>query len=340
MHMLGARVPKRSAEGLKKYLQKKAKLDSKHKVFSSNSFIYFPLLGDKDAETGAKLKEFGAKFLDEKFERIPGKLKRNSLAPEGAAKGYDIYGSIAVIDAEPAAAKKMAKRLMAFNRNIKTVLRKGGPFEGKYRTRKLFFVAGMRNYVTEGYKENGAVFRFDLRKVFFTPRLGYERKRISGLVKDGENVMVMFAGIGPYAIEIAKSHRNCRVVAIELNKAACKHMRENILLNKTPNVVCEEGDVNGFVKKYRGFADRIIMPLPKDASSFLPAALAMSKERSTIHCYRFCQLEGMDETLRETRAFIEKSGAKVEKITYRTVLPYSSTEVEIVLDISAKIKRI
>jgi tRNA (guanine37-N1)-methyltransferase len=338
--MLGVRVRSGEAEALKKYLQKKAKLDGKHKVFSSNLFIYFPLCGEPDGELVKKLKEFGASVVDERFKLIQGRALRSSLAPEGASKGYDLYGSIAVIDAEPGAAKKMAKGLMRFNSNIRTVIRKGGAFSGKYRTRKFVYVAGKRNYITDGYKENGSVFRFDLRKVFFTPRLAFERKRINELVKDGENVVVMFAGIGPYAIEIAKSHRNTKVVAIELNRAACKYMRENIKLNKTDNVACEEGDVNRFVEKYRGFADRIIMPLPKDAPSFLPAAVGMSGGESTIHCYRFCQQDRIDETLAETKKFMEKMGAKVVGMTHRIVLPYSAKEVEIVIDIRTKIKKI
>lgn len=338
--MLGIRVQKGKAEGLKKYLQKNGMLDGKHKVFGGNSFIYFPLSVEASTWLKRKAKSMGTTLVEKDFEPTPERMLKDASRIEGAARGYDMYGSIAVIEADPAAARKMARALMSVNKNIKTVLRKGGPFSGRYRTRKFVFVAGRRNYMTDGYRENGCEFRFDLRKAFFTPRLGYERKRINELVNDGEKVMVMFAGIGPYAIEIAKRHKKCRVVAIELNKEACRYMRENIKLNKTGNVVCEEGDVNSFVSKYAGFADRIIMPLPKDAPSFLPAAIRMSGQESTIHCYQFCRQDKINKTLAETKKFIEKRGAAVRKMAYRVVLPYSATEVEIVIDLKTKINKI
>ena len=152
--------------------------------------------------------------------------------------------------------------------------------------------------------------------------------------------MVMFAGVGPYAIEIAKKCRKCRVVAIELNASACRYMRENIALNKTANVVCEEGDVDRFAGKYSGFADRIIMPLPKDASNFLKSAIRMSGTRCTIHCYLFCPNDKIKDTINRTKDFLAGNGAEVRGLSYRVVRPYSSSETEIVLDIRTNNKRL
>ena len=41
-----------------------------------------------------------------------------------------------------------------------------------------------------------------------------------------------FAGVGPFAIEIAKSHPRASVLAIELNPSAYGYMLKNIRLNK------------------------------------------------------------------------------------------------------------
>jgi tRNA (guanine37-N1)-methyltransferase len=116
-------------------------------------------------------------------------------------------------------------------------------------------------------------------------------------------------------------------------------MRGNIALNRTGNVVCEQGDVNSFASKYRGFADRIVMPLPKDAYDFLPSAIRMSARRCTIHCYMFCQSEKVKETISKTRNLLEKKGARVVGVSHRIVRPYSSTETEIVLDIRVNLKK-
>lgn len=329
--MLGIRIQKGKAEGLRKYLKRNGNLNSKYRVFSSNSFIYFPLVEPPDIGLGRKLEELEAKTVDKDFKPIRERMRRTAGAPEGAAHGYDLYGNIAVIDAEPDAARKMAAGLMLSNKNIKTVLRKGSAVRGRYRTRKFLFVSGKKNYLAT-YRENGCILKFDIRKVFFSTRLAYERKRVGDLVRDGENVIVMFAGVGPYAIEIAKSHKKCSVVAIELNKTACKYMRENIALNKTENVVCEEGDVNEFAGKYRGFADRIIMPLPKGALNFLPAAIRMRRRKCIIHYYLFCDAEKIDDSINSIKSFFTKRGVGIKLLGYRIVRPYSSTIVEIALD--------
>jgi tRNA (guanine37-N1)-methyltransferase len=332
--MLGARVEKGKAEGLKKFLKKNGMLNSSYGVFGSNSFIYFPLNGELDDKTEKAARKLGARLVDKKFKPLKGRMQGNRATMD-AARGYDLYGNIAVIDATPFAAKKMARLLMKSNKNIKTVLRKGGSVSGKYRTRKFIFVSGERNYIAT-YRENGCLFRFDVRKVFFSTRLAYERKRISDLVRDGEHVMVLFAGVGPYAIVIAKNHRKSKVIAIELNSSACKNMRDNIILNKTRNVICEKGDVNKFGDKYKGFADRIVMPLPKDSSSFLPVALKMSKKGCIIHYYHFCRADKVEAAANSVKLFFRKRGVSARVINQRVARPYSSKEIEIVLDVRVR----
>jgi tRNA G37 N-methylase Trm5 len=50
--------------------------------------------------------------------------------------------------------------------------------------------------------------------------------------------MVMFAGIAPYAIQIAKKQPKVKeVIAIEINPIAVKYTRENISLNKVEDKV-------------------------------------------------------------------------------------------------------
>lgn len=254
------------------------------------------------------------------------------MAPSrGSAGGYDLYGNIAVIEADPSAARAMARRLMRENGNVKTVLRKGGAVSGRYRTRKYVYVAGRRSTLAE-YRENGCLFRFDIAKVFFSTRLAFERKRVSELVREGENVVVMFAGVGPYAIEIAKRDRKGRVVAMELNAAACRYMRANAQINKTGNVVVEKGDAARLAGKYNGFADRIVMPLPASAHRFLPGALAMCGKRCVLHYYAFCRRDGVKEMAKGVRKAIEAKGRRSRLIGMRIVRPYSATIVEVVLD--------
>lgn len=249
------------------------------------------------------------------------------------ARGYDLLGNIAVIEpmGRPEERKK-AHELMKTHAHITTVLAKAGAVSGRYRTRKHRFVAGKRTKIAV-YKENGCTFRFNVDKSFFSNRLSYERSRIMALAKKGENVMVMFAGVGPFAIEIAKSHPKSEVVAVELNRNAYKYMLENIKLNKVQNVTALNCDVRKIPRKYNGFADRIVMPMPKSSLMFLDRVLNVVKSRCIVHLYSFGNSEtAFDDVYGLIKEHAKKNGYRVKPILERAVRPYSAKEIEIVLD--------
>jgi len=117
--------------------------------------------------------------------------------------------------------------------------------------------------------------------------MGNERERITNQVKDGEKILVMFAGIGPYAIQIAKN-REVKIWGVEINPEGIKYFKENAKLNKVENKIkIFEGDVREIVPKLKEKFDRIIMPLPKDAETFLDVAKKVSKKNTIIHLYIF-----------------------------------------------------
>jgi tRNA (guanine37-N1)-methyltransferase len=249
-------------------------------------------------------------------------------------QSYDILGSIAIIEFEGTGKRELAfaKHLLKLHKNVETVIAKAGAVKGKYRTRKFRHVAGKRNFIAL-YKENGCTFRFDVRKTFFSNRLSFERSRINSLVKDGENVMVMFAGVGPFAIEIAKYHKKANVVGIELNSYACRMFKENIKLNKLGNVTVEEGDVKKLSKKYKGFADRIIMPLPWESTKYIDDALVVAKKSAVVHLYAFGPNESAyNDITKKIREHAKQKGYNVKILFKRVVRTYSSREIEAVVD--------
>lgn len=97
------------------------------------------------------------------------------------------------------------------------------------------------------------------------PRESTERMRIAKQVKPGEFIMLMFAGVCPYGIVIAKHQPKIKkIVAIEINPIAYKYMVENIKLNKLEDkIIPVLGDVKDKAKYWYGMCDRVIMPLPK-----------------------------------------------------------------------------
>lgn len=341
--MLGIKVPKRMAENVRKYLAKRNLIDINYRIISNDKFIYFPI--GMDARGNASLSQIMklafASFVERSF---PGSGKginykdmlKNKLGNEeysSTVKGYDQLGDIAIIEPKTdKGGRALAKALLATKKDIRTVLAKGGPVSGRYRTRRYVYIAGRKNFRAL-YKENGSLFEFDLKKSFFSTRLAYERNRISKLVKDGESVCVMFAGVGPFAIEIAKANKHANIVAIELNKNAYKDMMHNIKLNKVLNVVAELGDVNKVASKYERFADRIVMPLPKDAYGFLDSAAKMAKKRCIVHYYAFGnRSNAYEEHVNALRRFFVERGIKLRILFKRVVRQYSPSEIEIVVD--------
>ena len=252
---------------------------------------------------------------------------------DSAVRGYDVLGSIAIIGEQGRNGRIIAETVMKVNKNVKTVVSKAGAVKGRYRKREFEFVAGERNFVAD-YKENGCTFRFDIRKTFFSPRLSFERKRITELSKDNEHVIVMFAGIGPFAIEIAKKNKGSEIIAVELNKDSYRYMLDNIKINKTANVEPVLGDAKSVVEGMADWADRIIMPLPMSANKFLGSAVIAARNGCVIHYYSFGDsADPFSESGKMARELAKSMGFTARVVGRRVVRPYSKNISEIVIDI-------
>ena len=328
-----AKVQKKHAEKLRDALAKNNLLANNADVLHSDSYVLFPVT--IATATIKKLIRQNGGMLIEKKGRAQGNAKSKINRNKEVAKGYDILGNIAIVETDnpsSRAAKRYSEEIMSSSKRITTVLAKAGPVSGRYRIRKLSYVAGKRTYVADMI-ENGCRFVFDVRKTFFSVRLSFERQRISALSKGKENVMVLFAGVGPFAVELAKKNPRSSVVAIELNKSAYEMMKKNILINKLKNVVPVWGDVGKVAKHYENFADRVIMPLPKDSHSFIAHAAGISKDKGNIHIYMFVKKDNpAREAMKKLRKELGDSG-KLKLLKWRKVRDYSHSEIEVVLDL-------
>ena len=101
---------------------------------------------------------------------------------------------------------------------------------------------------------------------------------------------MMFDGISPYSCVISKNSKPKEVYGIELNPICNKFAQENIQLNKLNNIKLFQGDVKKVLPKIKKKFDRIIMPLPRNAESYLDIAIKFLKKSGIIHFYDF-QLE-------------------------------------------------
>lgn len=227
------------------------------------------------------------------------------------ARAFDIVGAIAIIEAPThAGGKETAKKIMRQHKHIKSVYRKIGGHEGKLRLQKLKHILGEKRTATI-HKENAILLKLDIAKTYFSPRQATERQRVFSQIKKPEAVLVMFSGIGPFTIEIAKNTPAKAVYGVELNKIAHKYALENAKLNKVEakaTFLC--GDARTIVPKLKLKFDRIIMPLPKGAESFLDVAFAAAKKGAIVHFYDFEKEEDIPaESIRK----VKKAAAAAKK---------------------------
>jgi len=200
---------------------------------------------------------------------------------------FDAIGDIAILEIDDELRHKekfIAQALLKCQKNIKTVLRKDSAHEGEFRTQKLKWLAGQKKKETM-HKESNCRLKLNVEKVYFSPRMSNERLRIVEQVKDGENILVMFSGCAPYPCVIGKNTKAASITGIEINPVGHEYGLENVRLNKLNNVELHNGDVKK--TKLKAEFDRILMPLPRDAESFLDVALGYSKKGTIIHFYDF-----------------------------------------------------
>jgi tRNA (guanine37-N1)-methyltransferase len=260
-------------------------------------------------------------------------------------KTYDIVGDIAIVrvpEPQRRLSKLIAEAIMDTHREVKSVWRQVSSVSGDYRLRGLEFLLGEKSTETL-YKEHGCVYKTDLRKAYFSPRLSYERLRIAKLVQPKEIVLNMFAGVGCYSISIAKHSQPLMVYSVDVNPCAVQYLRENIRLNRVEKMVVPiQGDAKTVTeKKLQNVADRVLMPLPEKAYEYLEYALLALKPRGGwIHFYGF-------EYANKNEDPIEKAEVKVsEKMRMlckelqvefgRIVRPIGPRWYQVVLDIHVK----
>ncbi len=243
-------------------------------------------------------------------QALKNKLAKKELAVMPSS--FDVVGSIAVIEIPKELKKKeklIAQTMIKLFKPVKTVVKKSGIHYGKYRRQKLTVIAGEKTKIAE-YKESAVQMKMDLEKCYFSSRLGTERLRIAKQVKPKEKILVMFSGVSPYPLVLARNAKPEIVYGIELNPVAHKFAEENVKLNKLQDKIkLYKGDVTAVVPKLKKKFDRILMPMPKTSLTFLGTALKAAKKGTIIHFYTF----GREEEFKDIRDKIKAECKKHKK---------------------------
>jgi len=254
-------------------------------------------------------------------------------------RSLDLIGDIAIIELSPELAPysvEVGEAVLRVNPHVRLVLRKSGDVTGRFRTRGLEVVTGSGPTETV-HHEFGCRYHLDVSSVYFNPRLAHERRRVAEQVKEGEAVVDMFAGVGPYSVLIAKYQPHSRVYAVDLNPSAVKYLKENVLANEVPDrVIPLLGDAREFsLGELRGTADRVIMNLPSEAEHYLDSAVkALKRTGGLIHFYEFINREAsLNSVAEKFRTTVLAAGREVRSFRYsRVIREIAPSRVQVALD--------
>ncbi|WP_456326634.1 class I SAM-dependent methyltransferase [Palaeococcus sp. (in: euryarchaeotes)] len=326
--MLAVKVYRREAEKVRKKLLETGVLARGYSVKREGEYVLFPIV--KPVE--------GFEIVEVEFEKIPKRphsYREIVDVPENLKSllpsSFDIIGDLAVIELPGELmpyGKDIGDAILRVHGHIKGVFAKGSKVSGTYRVRELIHLAGERRTETI-HKENGIRLKLDISKVYFSPRLATERMRLFERVNEGEVILDMFAGVGPYSILLAKKAK--LIFACDINPWAVKYLEENKRLNKVENVIPILGDVRKVTGQIK--ADRIIMNLPKFAHEFLGEAIISVKSGGIIHYYGFSHEKNLfGEHEEKIMLVAHELGKEVKILEKRKVRPYAPHQFNIVID--------
>jgi tRNA (guanine37-N1)-methyltransferase len=294
----GVKVPAWQGEETRQALIRDGALDASLKLLRDGDFLILPVLFERD---GAGRYEF-----EPHPDREP--LPR-----------HELVGGIAILqDENPPGAEK----ILASRPSLHTAVYAKGEVGGEFRTRELVILAGKHTTRTE-VTEHGHRFMVDLAGAYFSARLSTERQRILLQVQEGEAILDMFAGVGPFAVTLAE--KAALVVAADINPQAVGLMLENIRKNRAYNVLPVLADSRRIADILPWKFDRVVMNLPLAGTDFLPEAIRLCRPGGIIHFYALVSAEGEHFTR------IQELGG--DAIAERVVRSYSPGQWQAVYDV-------
>ena len=329
------KVPLKQLNDTRIKLMEKGLMNMEYRIKADKDYGFIPINGDID--------DYEIVDADlEPMKKVPhnfSEILKDELTPEeieNLRTSFDTIGEVVILEIpEDLQNKKqvIGDAALKFTKR-KAIYMKKSAIKGTTRVRDLEFLAGVDDSETI-HKEHGARLKLDVREVYFSPRLATERKRVMESVEDGEKILDMFCGIGPYPIVIAKN-KDVDITAVDINESAIKYLNENIKLNKLKgNIRTYCGDVREVSAGFKTKFDRIIMNLPGLAYTFLDVSVNLIEDGGTINYYEFS--DSYEQGIKRLESACKQVGKEVEIINTRKVKSTSPGEWHVAID--SKIKK-
>ena len=324
------KVPLKQLNDTRIELMEKGLMNMEYRIKAEDEFGYIPVNADVEGYEIVCMHLEAMKKVPHNFsELLEDELTGEEI--ENLRTSFDTIGDIVILEIPDDLEDKKFKigdAALKFTKR-KAIYMKKSAIKGTTRVRDLEFLAGEDDSVTI-HKEHGARLKLDVREVYFSPRLATERKRVMESVNDGENILDMFCGIGPFPIVIAKN-KNVDITAVDINESAIEYLDENIKLNKLKgNIKTCCGDIAEVSESFNSKFDRIIMNLPGLAYTFLDLAVDLIEDGGIINYYEFS--DSYEQGIERLENACEKKNKKVEIINCRKVKSTSPGEWHVAID--------
>lgn len=329
------KVPLKQLNDTRIKLMENGQMSMEYRIKAEKEFGYIPVTEDvSDYEIVDIDLEPMKKVAHNFSELLEGELTSEEI--ENLRTSFDTIGDIVILEIPDDLVDKkqiIGDAALKFTKR-KSIYMKKSAIKGTIRIRDLEFLSGVDEPITI-HKEHGARLKLNVREVYFSPRLATERKRVMESVEDGEKILDMFCGIGPFPIVIAKN-KNVDITAVDINESAIKYLNENIKLNKMKgNIQTYCGDVREVSECFKTKFNRIIMNLPGLAYTFLDVAFNLIEDNGIINYYEFS--DSYEQGIKRLENAAKVAGKKVEIINCRKVKSTSPGEWHVAID--AKIKK-
>jgi tRNA wybutosine-synthesizing protein 2 len=223
---------------------------------------------------------------------------------------------------------------------VATVLVRSGPVHGELREPRVERIAGERTE-TE-VVEHGIRWRFDAARIMFAQGNKSERWRAGRLVRPGESVVDLFAGIGYFAIPAARSGPTSRVRAVEKNSLAFRYLTENAALNGVADRLEPILGDNREVALVPGRADRVFLGYLPRAQPWLPRAVELLRpEGGWVHLHTVVDARGgAAAAIAEAESGLRGTGARLLAAPeVHSVKPYGPGRTHVVVDLRVEGRR-
>lgn len=322
MHRPCVRVKREAGERTRRELDAVGLRDEDASIESDGDFVYIPVTDPSAVSSDHVV-----------VERAVTPRQGRTLPTDilGYTPTYERLGDLVLLQEEdPERAAEAARAFMSSDLPIEGVLNRASDVEGEYRVPRWTVLAGDRTETV--HREYGAEFLVDPTEVYFSPRLATERHRVIQQVNQGERVVDMFAGVGPYAIRAALA--GAEVVAVDINPAAIAYLHENARRNGVDDAITiVEEDVAEAAVDFENWADRLIMNLPHSADQFLDSAVTLAADTCRLHYYDIQpEAAAFGPAEQAVRGAFEP-GYDVSMVSRQTVRSYAPGVVNVCLDV-------